>query len=493
MDSTLIAAVISGLGAALATAGGAVLRARTNVRTAARLIYAELTRNSAAVMYFRQTSHWVAPTLSRRAWDEHGAIIARRRSSASFEAVHRGYEALEIVPVLADESLEGEVRDRLLRDAVQWLVQAISELGKIAHISPGRIRETTDWLDVPPAAPAERLPTHHQFSTGAVPLPLLERLTVVGATFWQAGQIPQPAAVADRAEPVLGAEPVDAEHIVYDAKHRENLDRLVPARWTGQPPTGDQAVDEAYEGLVAVSAFGREVLGRDPLSERPLIAFVHYGSDFNNAWWDGEQLVLGDGDGTLFGRFSQCLDVIGGEVWHGVREMLQYFGWEGEHGALHASLCDVFGQLFKQYALDQTVEEADWVVGSGLLLGGTGLRSMKAPGTAYDNDILGRDPQPAHMDNYVRTARDNGGIHINCGIPNRAFYLVAERLGGKAWEGAGRIWWEALTGGGVRRGLLFADWARLTAAAACACHGSDSVEHRAVLEAWNQVGVPVTD
>ncbi|MFD7409343.1 M4 family metallopeptidase [Streptomyces sp. NPDC059866] len=272
--------------------------------------------------------------------------------------------------------------------------------------------------------------------------------------------------------------------------------KLVLARWTGQPSTDDPAVDETYEGLVAVTTFGREVLGRDPLAERPLIAFVHYGAHYNNAFWNGEELILGDGDGEIFGRFSQCLDVIAGEVWHGVEEMLHYFDWSGEHGALHTSLADVFGQLAKQYTLNQTVEEADWICGAGLLapgINGVGLRSLKAPGTAYDDRILGQDPQPTHMDAYVRTHKDQGGIHINSGIPNHAFYLVAQRLGGKAWEGAGRIWWDALTGDGLREGLLFADWARLTATAARTRHGTDSVEYRAVLDAWNRVGVPVVE
>ncbi|MFJ8637451.1 M4 family metallopeptidase [Streptomyces sp. NPDC093568] len=113
--------------------------------------------------------------------------------------------------------------------------------------------------------------------------------------------------------------------------------------------------------------------------------------------------------------------------------MLHYFDWEGEQGALHTSIADVFGQLAKQYTLNQGVEEADWICGAGLLapaINGVGLRSLKAPGTAYDDRILRQDPQPAHMCNYVRTRKDQGGIHINSGIPNHAFYLVAERLGG---------------------------------------------------------------
>ena len=69
---------------------------------------------------------------------------------------------------------------------------------------------------------------------------------------------------------------------------------------------------------------------------------------------------------------------------------------------------------------------------------------MKAPGTAYDNDVLGKDPQPADMQHYVRTGQDNGGVHINSGIPNHAFYLAATAIGGHAWEKAGQIWYDTI-------------------------------------------------
>jgi hypothetical protein len=76
---------------------------------------------------------------------------------------------------------------------------------------------------------------------------------------------------------------------------------------------------------------------------------------------------------------------------------------------------------------------------------GKALRSMAAPGTAYDDPILGRDPQPAHMRGYIVTDDDNGGVHINSGIPNHAFYLDAIALGGYSWEVLGRIWYATLT------------------------------------------------
>jgi Zn-dependent metalloprotease len=70
---------------------------------------------------------------------------------------------------------------------------------------------------------------------------------------------------------------------------------------------------------------------------------------------------------------------------------------------------------------------------------------MAAPGTAYvDDPDLGTDPQPKHMDDFYDGSDDYGGVHINSGIPNHAFFKVATALGGKAWEKAGRIWYETL-------------------------------------------------
>ena len=114
---------------------------------------------------------------------------------------------------------------------------------------------------------------------------------------------------------------------------------------------------------------------------------------------------------------------------------------------------------------------------------------MKAPGTAYDDDVLGRDPQPAHMRDYVATSEDNGGVHINSGIPNKAFELVATALGGHAWERAGRIWYLTVTGGTLSRTADFAAFAAATAQTAQREYGEDSEEVAAVRTAWGAVGV----
>lgn len=92
------------------------------------------------------------------------------------------------------------------------------------------------------------------------------------------------------------------------------------------------------------------------------------------------------------------------------------------------------------------------------------------------------------MDDYVRTGRDNGGVHINSGIPNHAFYLVATALGGHAWERAGQIWYDVLTGGELSKQALFVDFATLTVKATKDRFGQGD-ELTAVLKAWEQVGV----
>jgi Zn-dependent metalloprotease len=117
-----------------------------------------------------------------------------------------------------------------------------------------------------------------------------------------------------------------------------------------------------------------------------------------------------------------------------------------------------------------------------------GIRSLKEPGTAYDDPILGKDPQPGHMRDYVRTLEDNGGVHLNSGIPNRAFYELASRLKGYAWEKAGRIWYTTLIGK-LRPASNFRDAVNLTVQSAGELFGKNSLEQKATREAWAEVGL----
>ena len=265
-------------------------------------------------------------------------------------------------------------------------------------------------------------------------------------------------------------------------------------RAEGQPATGDAATDEAYDGFGQTWSLFDESYGRDSLDGRglPLLGTVHYGSGYDNAFWDGTQMVFGDGDGKVFNRFTIAVDVIGHELTHGVTEHTAALEYKGQSGALNESLSDVFGSLVKQRTLDQTAAEADWLIGAGLFtdqVNGVALRSMKAPGTAYDDPNLGKDPQPATMAGYVETTDDNGGVHLNSGIPNHAFFLAATAIGGNAWQDAGQVWFDVLTGGRLAATADFATFAGLTVAAAESRYAAGSPQASAIRAAWVQVGV----
>jgi Zn-dependent metalloprotease len=256
----------------------------------------------------------------------------------------------------------------------------------------------------------------------------------------------------------------------------------------------DVAVNEAYDGLGATFDFYLNVYQRNSIDNAglPLDASVHFDQDYDNAFWNGQQMVFGDGDGTIFNRFTIALDVIGHELTHGVTGSEVNLTYQGQSGALNESISDVFGSLVKQYKLNQTADKADWLIGAGLLapgITGKALRSMAAPGTAFDDPLLGKDNQPATMKGYVHTTQDSGGVHTNSGIPNHAFYLVATAIGGNAWEKAGQIWYDTIRDKTLPQSASFADFAARTVSHATQLYGATSPEHKAVVDAWKKVGV----
>lgn len=290
------------------------------------------------------------------------------------------------------------------------------------------------------------------------------------------------------------------QRAVYDAQNGSQLPG-VKVRGEGDPPSSDAAANEAYDGSgftydLYFNAYGRDSIDNNGL---PLNSTVHYQKGYDNAFWDGQQMVYGDGDEDLpanerlFNRFTACLDVIGHELTHGVTQHEANLAYFTQSGALNESFSDVFGSLVKQRQHGQTAAQADWIIGEGLFtpnVNGAGIRSMKAPGTAYDDPVLGKDPQPAHMKDYVNTLEDNGGVHINSGIPNRAFYVAAMEIGGFAWEKTGRIWYKALTDK-LRSTSDFQNAADLTFEAAGELFGVNGLEQLAVKKGWAEVGIAV--
>jgi Zn-dependent metalloprotease len=293
-----------------------------------------------------------------------------------------------------------------------------------------------------------------------------------------------------------------AKRRIFDAAGQESLPGNL-VRDDGIRKVKDAAVNEAYRNAGIALDFFRRCLGRNSIDDRGMQvdSSVHVGQDYPNAMWTGTQMLYGDGNSHVSG-FTSALDIIAHELAHGITQhsvpgglgmvkiaakdreyKFQKYDLRGQSGALNESFSDVFGSLVKQWHRKQDVKEASWLMGEHLLAGqhGHAIRSLKDPGnrklTWYD------DEQARDMDGYV----EGGDVHDNSGIPNRAFYLAAEAIGGKAWKKAGPIWYAALPM--LSSDATFADAARATGQAATQRFGARSKEVAAVTKAWRAVKV----
>lgn len=290
--------------------------------------------------------------------------------------------------------------------------------------------------------------------------------------------------------PVPHAEGEDRK--VYDTKNGTNLPGKEVQK-EGDEVDPDQAVNEAYDGAgdtykLYLDAYGRKSLDDKNMS---LISTVHYDKNFDNAFWNGEQMVYGDG--SFFNPFTRDLTVEGHELSHAVTQYTCNLDYQDQPGALNEHFSDVMGALVEQYAYGQTADKATWLIGALLCEGkikGRALRDMLNPGTAYDDPVIGKDPQGADMAHYDHSSQDNGGVHINSGIPNRAFTLACLERGGNAWETIGKVWYVTHTTR-VKSNTLFQGYADLTSAVAGELFGEGSQEQLAVQHGWAAVGITI--
>lgn len=247
-------------------------------------------------------------------------------------------------------------------------------------------------------------------------------------------------------EAFTGTAPVgQGNRLVYNCNNKWQQ-RLKLVRSEGEADTVDDDVNLMYQFAGVVRDFFRDVLERNSIDNlgMDLILNVHFGVRYMNAFWDGDEMTFGDGDGKIFTSFAKSLDVVAHELAHGVTQFTAALEYQGQSGALNEHFSDVFGTAITQYAQGQTAHDADWLIGDEIMgptLYGEALRSMREPGTAYDNSLLGKDPQPAHMKDYFTGPEDNQGVHINSGIFNKAFYLAAMEIG---TDKATLIWFAAL-------------------------------------------------
>lgn len=195
-------------------------------------------------------------------------------------------------------------------------------------------------------------------------------------------------------------------------------------RSEGEPPSGDTHADAAHDNAGKVYTYFLNTFGRDSIDGTGgrIESTVHYRVDpsqpYNNAFWNGSQMVYGDGDGVVFGLLGTALDVVGHELTHGITQETAGLNYSGQSGALNEAFSDVFGAL---------IDDANWEIGETVfspLIAGDALRSLSDPL---------RYGQPSVWGEYLElpdtAPGDNAGVHANSGIINHIAFTIAEQIG----------------------------------------------------------------
>ncbi|MFC0297338.1 M4 family metallopeptidase [Geobacillus jurassicus] len=233
--------------------------------------------------------------------------------------------------------------------------------------------------------------------------------------------------------------------VTHDAVHTLNLPGKI---WT----SSDAKLDSPYEAPAVdahyfaglVYDYYKNVYGRNGLDGKngEIHSTVHYAQDYNNAFWNGYQIVYGDGDGDTFLPLSGALDVVAHELTHAVTEHTANLTYEGESGAINEAISDIFAELIEARVKGST----DWLIGEDVYtpgIDGDAIRSLKDP-AAYG--------YPDHYSKRYTGEEDNGGVHINSSIINKAAYLISEggthygvTVTGIGKDKLGKILYRALT------------------------------------------------
>lgn len=253
--------------------------------------------------------------------------------------------------------------------------------------------------------------------------------------------------------------------------------------------SADATAKRTFTETTEVAKFYKTLFGRNSIdnANMTLLSSIHYSVKYNNAFWDGTQMTYGDGDGNIFVDFTKSNDVIAHELTHGVTQFSANLNYTNEAGGLNESMSDVFGSMFRQWRANQTVSAADWLIGKDIMgpgaiaRGFTCLRDMSKPNASH---CLA--PQPIKFSQY----RPGMDPHESSGIPNFAFYKAATAIGGKSWEKAGKIWYQALTGFAPSPSLKMSKFAKRTRDLAKSLFPSDPTVFTAVDKAWKAVGLP---
>jgi Zn-dependent metalloprotease len=281
---------------------------------------------------------------------------------------------------------------------------------------------------------------------------------------------------------VLPAVAYEKNRSVYDAHGTESADRVSQE---GEVPD-DPAGAEVYQAAGKTYDYYANTFSRDSFDDAGgEISLIVHGPENDNAYWSGDSLWFGDGDGEVFDKPLTSLDTVAHEFTHAVTQYTANLAYENQSGALNESFSDVFGVM---------VDRSNWHLGETIVNCATmpkkhcWLRDMEDP-TLGGDFPKGDWGQPAVMADYVKLANDRkhdyGGVHVNSGIPNHTFYLAVQASSKEAME---QVWYRALTVY-LTESSDFADFADALKSSAADLYGDGSAEGQAVEKAIKGVGL----
>jgi Zn-dependent metalloprotease len=273
--------------------------------------------------------------------------------------------------------------------------------------------------------------------------------------------------------------------VVFDCNHTQTL----PGSQVINPGASpDPTAKRTFGETTLVAAFFAQVFGRNSIDNggMTLVSSIHYGVNYNNAFWNGSQMTYGDGDGSIFVDFTKGDDVMAHELMHGVTQHTLQLNYSDEAGGLNESMSDCFGSMFRQWSANQTVSKADWLIGKNIMgptaisQGFTCLRDMAKPDAKH---CLA--PQPTKF-SQVKPGMDP---HLSSGPPNLAFYTACKKLGGNSWDKIGHVWYKSVAGFGPTPNLKMKAFANRTRAVATQLNPGTPAVFNAVDAGWKKVGL----
>ena len=269
----------------------------------------------------------------------------------------------------------------------------------------------------------------------------------------------------------------------------------------------DPAAVSAHTNSIKVNNYYQNIHKRNSLDDKGtgLISTVHIGSKWNNAAWNGKQMLYGDGDGVTFSSLAGGMDVAGHEMTHGVISNTANLTYQDESGAINESLADIFGALSEMHSNGAT-SPAEWDMGEDIYTpnkaGDGGLRSLSDPKSkllspAYE---MRDNRYPDHYQDRYQGTLDKGGVHISSSINNKAAYLISEggehygvKVTGITRSKTEKIFYRALT----KYLVPSSGFKEMRQAAIQAArdlypdkNGVPSLETKTVIDAYDSIGVP---